>query len=150
MATPPKRTEGRFKPGKSGNPAGRPPGIPDRRVALRALLEPHAKDLIETAVALAKKGDQAALRMCLDRLVPPLRATDQPVIVEGMNGSLTDQGRMILAAMGKGELAPDLAVTLIQALGALAGVVKVDDLEKRLTAIEERQRVLAGNQNQQA
>jgi hypothetical protein len=88
--------------------------------------------------------------MCLDRLVPPLRATDQPVIVEGMNGSLTDQGRVILAAMGKGELAPDLAVTLIQAIGALAGVVKVDDLEKRLAAIEERQRVIAGNSNQQA
>jgi hypothetical protein len=137
MATPRKPTGGRFRPGKSGNPAGRPPGIPDKRVALRALLEPHAPALIQKVVALAKKGDRAALRMCLDRLVPPLRATDQPVAIEGLNGSLTDQGRVILVAMGKGDLAPDVAVTLIQALGALAGVVKVDDLEKRLAAIEE-------------
>jgi hypothetical protein len=36
-----------FDKGQSGNPNGRPKGIPDKRVELRELLKPHAKVLIE-------------------------------------------------------------------------------------------------------
>ena len=40
----------RFKKGQSGNRAGRPKGIKDRRVKYRELLEPHAQALVKKAV----------------------------------------------------------------------------------------------------
>jgi Family of unknown function (DUF5681) len=67
-----------FRKGQSGNPAGRPKGIQDKRVNLRKLLEPHAEALVEKAVALALEGDTTALRLCLERLVPAYRAQEMP------------------------------------------------------------------------
>ncbi|MGH8625106.1 MAG: DUF5681 domain-containing protein [Gammaproteobacteria bacterium] len=60
-----------WKQGQSGNPEGRPPGAKDKRTALRALLTPHAQELVMRAVELAKSGDTTALRLCLERLIPP-------------------------------------------------------------------------------
>ena len=68
-----------FKPGQSGNPKGRPPGRKGRNTAIRELLDPHKKDLVGKAVALAMDGDTTALRLCLERLYPPIKATDDPV-----------------------------------------------------------------------
>jgi hypothetical protein len=63
-----------FTKGQSGNPAGKPKGAKDKRTELRALLRPHAEDLVAKAVELAKAGDTTALRICIDRLIPPIRA----------------------------------------------------------------------------
>ena len=68
-----------FKPGQSGNPKGRPPGRKGKNTAIRELLDPHKKDLVEKAVDLAMAGDTTALRLCLERLYPPIKATDDPV-----------------------------------------------------------------------
>lgn len=65
-----------FKKGQSGNPQGRPAGTGDKRRELRALLEPHAPALIEKAVELALAGDITALRLCLDRIIPPMRSIE--------------------------------------------------------------------------
>ena len=61
---------GGFKKGVSGNPAGPPRDIKDRRTALRALLEPHAETLVAKAVSLALEVDSTALRICINRLIP--------------------------------------------------------------------------------
>jgi hypothetical protein len=62
-----------FKPGKSGNPAGRPKGVKDRRVALREKLFLHADQLIEIVTLCAKSGDMTAMRIVMERIIPPLR-----------------------------------------------------------------------------
>jgi hypothetical protein len=63
-----------FKAGTSGNPQGRPKGIVDRRSEFRSMLEPHAKDLIDKLVELAKNGEPTALRLCIERLLPRAKA----------------------------------------------------------------------------
>jgi Family of unknown function (DUF5681) len=66
--------EGRFKPGQSGNPAGRPPGTRNKATeSAELLLEGEAEALTREAVELALAGDATALRLCLDRLIPPRR-----------------------------------------------------------------------------
>lgn len=75
-----------FSPGKSGNPYGRPRGIRDRRTSLRDLLEPHAPQLVAKAVEPALAGDSSALRLCIDRLIPPAACEDagmDPLPVRG-------------------------------------------------------------------
>src|SRR5258708_4192358 len=67
-----------FKPGTSGNPNGRPKGSRNATtLALESLLDGEAEALTRKAVELALTGDIAALRLCLDRILPPRK--DLPV-----------------------------------------------------------------------
>jgi hypothetical protein len=67
-----------YQKGQSGNPAGRPPGIKDRRVELRELFQPKAKDLVAKAIEMALAGDTACLRLCIERVVPAMKSQDAP------------------------------------------------------------------------
>src|SRR5262245_35207911 len=106
----------KFRKGASGNPAGRPKGTGDRRTALRTLLEPHAPKLVGKLVERALEGDGLALRICMDRLIPTLKAREEPVKMPGAGGTLREQGDAVLAAVNAGTLGPDQAASLIQAL----------------------------------
>jgi hypothetical protein len=126
----------RYQPRQSGNPAGRPPGIRDKRTAMRALLEPHAAALVAKAVELALAGDGTALRICIDRLIPAAKAKDDPVLLPALTGSLADQARVVIEALAQGKLSPEEVSTIMQALGTQARIVEVDDIEKRVSALE--------------
>ena len=81
--TPPPES-GRFKPGQSGNPAGRPPGIPNTATRLKRFLELSqkiknpingeeeeitvAEQLDLAMIAKARKGDVRAFNALMDRL----------------------------------------------------------------------------------
>ncbi len=134
----------KFKRGKSGNPKGRPKGRPDRRTALRELLQPHAQELIQKAVDLALEGDGQALRLCLERLVPPIRSTDEPVVLDGLTGSLTEKAEKIVAAMAAGTLTPSQATDALQSLSAHARIKEVDDLERRVSELEQARQASGG------
>src|SRR5258708_8865649 len=63
-----------FLRGESGNPAGRPMGARHKAtVAAEALLDGEAEALTRKAVEMALAGDGTALRLCLDRIIPPRR-----------------------------------------------------------------------------
>ena len=130
------KTKTSYIKGKSGNPRGRPRGSKDKRTQLRELLQPHAADLVKKAVELAIAGDTTALRMCLDRIIPPYRARDSVIKVDKLTGSLTKQGQQIIAAMGKGEVSPSDASHVLQALAAQARIIEVDELEQRVRKLE--------------
>ena len=69
---------GRFPKGQSGNPGGRPKGSRNATtLALETLLDGQATALTQKAIDLALTGDLAALRLCLDRILPPRK--DSPV-----------------------------------------------------------------------
>ena len=128
----------RFQKGQSGNPAGKPKGAKDKRTELRALLEPHADALVAKAVSLALDGDTTALRICLERLIAPMKAIDAPLDIPTLQGSIGEQGRAVIEALSCGYLTPDQAATLMQALSAQARIMEVDDLNCRVTALEQR------------
>jgi hypothetical protein len=127
-----------YKKGQSGNPTGRPKGVADKRTALRELLIPHAEKLVDTAVTMALAGDTAALRICIDRLMPPIKAKDAAVAMPGLKGGLADQGQEVLSELAAGRLTPDEASTVMQTVAAQARIVEVDELAKRVRALEER------------
>src|SRR5690349_12365968 len=112
-----------WEQGESGNPAGRPPGIRDKRLAMRDLLVPHAEDLVAKVVELAKAGDGTALRICIDRLIPPAKSRDDPVRLPELAGSLANKGAAVLDAIGNERLTPEEAATILQAIATQARIV---------------------------
>ena len=128
----------KFQKGQSGNPQGKPKGAKDKRTELRALLQPHAAELIQKAVTMALDGDPTALRMCLDRLVPPIKATAEPVTVNlPTAGTLAEQGAAIYQALAQGAIGTGEATAMMQVLQGQARIVEVSDLEDRIRVLEE-------------
>ena len=128
----------RYKKGQSGNPVGRPRGIKDKRTSIRELLKPHAKDLIDKAVSLALDGDTTALRLCLDRLIPPLKQRDEPITLKLTGTTLTENGLSVINALSKGEITPSEANSFLQAIVAQTRITEMDEIEVRLTELEKR------------
>ena len=81
-----------FKKGESGNPNGRPQGIKDRRTLFAEILDDHKIDLISKAVELALSGNEQMLRLLLDRLLPAKPKDNAIPNIDGLEGSLVDQG----------------------------------------------------------
>lgn len=125
-----------FEKGKSGNPNGRPPGTDDKRRESRKLLEAHKEDLIKKVVEMALNGDTSALKICIDRIIPALRPKDAPILLAKPDGGLSEYGRTVLEAMAAGDISPDEATTVMGAISAQARIVEVDELEKRVAALE--------------
>ena len=68
------------------------------------------------------------------RLTPP----GMPVNIGSLDGLLADQARMVVARMSEGLISPEQANTIMQVLTAQARVIEIDDIERRLRALEEK------------
>ena len=136
----------KFKPGKSGNPKGRPKGALNKTtLATQALLDGEAEALTRKAVELAKAGNPMALRLCLERVLPPRR--DRPISftlpkVEGVQDLLKVLGA-ILKAVAEGEITPSEGQTLTAIMDAYRKGLETMDLEARITALEKERATLA-------
>ena len=137
MTTSPKKRPGRWKPGESGNPAGRTPGSGDV-AKVRAAIAAHIPELLAAMMQRALDGDVGAARLLLERTVAPLKATELAQPLNLPLGTLTEQGRAVMAAVSAGELAPGQGAALVGALGALARVAEVDELAARVAELEKR------------
>jgi Family of unknown function (DUF5681) len=128
-----------FAPGQSGNPNGRPAGSRNKAtLAIDALLDGEAKTLTRKAITLAKAGDMQALKLCMDRIVPPRR--DRPVTltlpkIEGPEQAATAMSA-ILQAAAAGDLTPMEAGELAKLLDVYVRTVETNDLAKRIEQLE--------------
>jgi hypothetical protein len=129
-----------FKPGQSGNPAGRPTGARNRTTrAVEALLEGEAEALARKTIELALDGDGPALRLCLDRLLPirkdrPITFTLPPI---EKPSDLTRATHALMQGVANGEITPSEAAELSKLVDAHVNAIKTADLAERLARIEE-------------
>ena len=136
--TEPKKKRGSWRPGQSGNPAGRPPGVGEIG-KLRAAIGKRVPELLAAMMTRALAGDVGAARLLLERAIAPLKAAEQPeVLALPEGGTLTAKANAVLSAAAAGELAPGQAAQLIAALGTLAKISEVDELTARITALEKQ------------
>lgn len=132
----PKPTAPPWKPGQSGNPKGRPPGTGEV-AKLREAIKNHVPAIIERLTQQALDGDVQAARLLLERTVAPLKAVEPSQPLTLPDGTLTEQGRAVLASVAAGVLAPGQGAQLVAAIGQLARVVEIDELAARVAALEE-------------
>ena len=137
MNTPRKPPANGWRPGTSGNPKGRPPGT-GQAAKLRAAIAEDIPGILAAMSSAAMAGDVQAARLLLERTLPALKPAELPQALTLPDGPLTDQGRAVLAAVAAGELAPSQGAALLGAIGALARVAEVDELARRIEALEAR------------
>ena len=92
------------------------------------------------AIELAKRGDLVALRLCLERIVPPRR--DRPVNFTLPEINSVDHATRAMAtittAVANGELTPAAAVELSRVIEGYVKALEATEIERRLRLLEER------------
>jgi hypothetical protein len=130
-----------FQSGTSGNPNGRPFGARNKAtLAMEALLDGEADAITRIAIEKAKGGDSAALRLCLERILPPRK--DRPVSFSlPQLGTVTDAPAAtaaIVAAVAAADITVAEGSELAKLVDTYVRAVEASDLDKRLRAIEEK------------
>ena len=136
--TTPKKRPGRWKPGQSGNPRGKPKGAKDRRTKWRDQLGAELDDVLAALLIAAKEGDVPAIALVLSRCCPPLRPMRELIDLPGLkaDSTPTQLATALIAAAMRGELPSDVASELVQALAAVGRLREVDELAARIAALE--------------
>ena len=132
---------GRFEKGRSGNPAGKPPGARNRAtLAAEKLLDGEAEALTRKAIERAKEGDGVALKMCLDRIIPVRRERPLRITLPTLSSAVDASAAMatITKAVADGELTAGEASDLSALVTGFVKALETSELEKRIEALENR------------
>ena len=137
-----RRHAGRFVPGQSGNPNGRPKGARNKMtLAIEALLDGEGEAITRKLIEKANEGDMAALRLCLERLLPLRR--DRPVsfdlpAIKSSDDALKASSS-ILAACADGILSPSEATQVMELVSSHVRMIESTEIEARLSALEKQE-----------
>ena len=136
---PPRDT--RFKPGQSGNPAGRPKGSRNKiNLLAQAMVEEESPELVRSYIDGAKAGKPVAQRITGNVIFPPYRyrpveielpATDTPAGVAAAQSALVRH-------VAEGEICPEQGATVSKMLEATLRALEVADLDGRVRRLEEQ------------
>jgi len=132
-----RRADGRFT---SGNP-GRPKGARHKAtLAALSMLQGEAEQITRTAVDAALAGDGAALRLCMERILPPVREAPARLKIPPLRTArdVATATATVAAAAAAGSVASDTATRLVGILDAHRRAIETADLERRLDALEAR------------
>ncbi len=128
-----------WRKGESGNPQGKPKGA-GKIERLRTSIAAHVPGIIEAMVEQAKAGDAQAARLLLERVCPALRPVDAPTVLNlPADAGLVAQGEAVLLALAAGHLPVNQATGILQAMAGLARLKELDELERRIAALEGKQ-----------
>jgi Family of unknown function (DUF5681) len=138
-----KKLRGRpFAHGNSGNPKGRPKGARNKTtLAAEALLDGEAEAIIRKVIEKALDGDATALRLCVERILPPRRDRavefDLPEIksvADAANASAS-----VLKACAEGTLSPAEAAEVMALIAThlrTLDVLAVNDIQVEFRALK--------------
>jgi hypothetical protein len=140
LAKPRRKARGRpFVKGQSGNPGGRPAGARNRRtLAAATLLEGEAESLTRKAVELALAGDPTAMRLCLERVLPPCRQRAVKFALPPIESAADIAAAMkaVAAALAEGIITPGEGEAIARIVDTFVRAIEASDFERRLSAIE--------------
>ena len=108
-------------------------------VIAEQLLDGEAEILIRKAIQKAKQGNVPALRMCLDRILPPRRERPVRFKLPGL-GSAKDASKAmeaITVAVACAELTTTEAGELSRLVESYVKIIEVTEIERRIQALEE-------------
>ena len=126
-----------WRKGESGNPSGRKKGGVNFKALRDSIDVPEILEALKTA---ARGGDVQAAKILLSKALPDLRPVDVPVKLPVANGaSPAEAAASILAATTTGTLTPEQGAKMLAAMAQFARVLEVDELTRRIEALEAQQ-----------
>ncbi len=130
-----RNTAGQFSAGNSGRPRGSRNRV---TLAIDSLLEGQSDALTQTAISKALEGDSIALRLCMDRIAPPMK--DKPVVfpLPRMHGAMdaSEAAGSVLSAVSEGTLTPIEGTRVMGLIDSYRRTLELTDIEYRLKALE--------------
>lgn len=141
-ARPAAKPRGRpFVAGKSGNPAGRPKGRRNQiTVICEQLLGDDAEAVVKKAIAMAKKGEPAMLRLVVERLVPARSARDRTVELDiplvARAADIVTAAAAVIDGATKGQYTLSEARELMSLLEGQRKMIETADLAVRVELLE--------------
>ena len=130
-----------FVKGQSGNPYGRPEGSRNKATILaQALFDGQAEELIQKCIQMALEGDSTAMRLCIERLVPPRK--DRPVNLDLPQMECVEDTikamAVISSGVADGELTPSEGQVLSGMVENYRKAIETTELEERISNLEKR------------
>ena len=130
-----RNTDGKFTSGNSGRTKG---SRNKTTIAIESLLEGQAEALTQTAISKALGGDSIALRLCMDRIAPPMK--DKPVVfpLPRMHGAMdaSEAAGSVLSAVSEGTLTPIEGTRVMGLIDSYRRTLELTDIEQRLHQLE--------------
>jgi hypothetical protein len=133
----------RGKPFEPGNKIGhgRPKGSKNRATLEReALFEEFGPAITKKCVSEALKGNNSALRLCMERIMPPAKPSN-PVFKLPPIRSAADlllASASVLKAMGAGDLSPQEGESFMRVIESYQKLHESHELTMRVQALEQR------------
>ena len=138
-AAPPAPKRRGWKPGQSGNPAGRKKGSRHKAlIALDAIGEAASKAIDASVTKAALAGDLRACEIILGRVWQPRKTRPVPFDLPALRTAADLPAAMssLAASVADGALTPDEGMAVSAVLEGWRKAVEVSDLEIRLAALE--------------
>ena len=130
-----RNTDGKFTDGNAGRPRG---SRNKATIAIESLLEGQSEALTQTAISKALDGDSVALRLCLDRIAPPMK--DKPVVFplpQMQDAADASQAAgSVLSAVSEGTLTPMEGTRVMGLIDSYRRTLELTDIEFRIKALE--------------
>ena len=125
-----------FTKGASGNPAGRPKGIKDKRHRFNEAIESMIPEVLESVFQRAVAGDMTAAKILLDRSLPAKRPEQERVQIPIKENTALN-AREVLQSVFDGEVSPDVGASLLASITGVLKAIEVEELAKRIEALED-------------
>lgn len=126
-----------WQPGVSGNPRGRPPGRPDRRLLATQQMLDEMRNIVAVLVGKALEGDTNAASIVLAKCLPSIKAQAEKVNFEfDATAPISEQVSAVLDGVAGGQIAPDVGRLIIDGIARLGDVRMQETLEARIEALE--------------
>jgi hypothetical protein len=136
----PGRVRGRpFEKGRSGNPLGRRVGCRNKTtIAAAAFLAGEAEALTRMAVELAFIGDPTAMRLCIERILPPCRERTVKFALPPIESAadIAPAMKAVTSALAGGVITPGEAATIAAVVDTFMRAIETSDFERRLQLVE--------------
>ena len=130
-----------FPKGHSGNPKGRAQGSRNKAtLAMEVIMDGQVEAITQKAVDLALEGDTTALRLCLERILPPRKSRPVNISLPKVTTAegVAEAQATVVQAVADGELTPEEGSTITGILEARRKAIETQDHEGRISALEAR------------
>jgi len=132
--SPARDAQGRFRPGQSANPKGRPQGSRNRAtVALLGQLQEEAPALLKRMISQAKRGDTTALKFLLERILPVCKSAPAGI---SLPDDPAQAAALLVGLTAAGDISPRDAKDVAELIRLHSDLSTLEDLRQRLEALE--------------